>query len=105
MPSYNPIKKKKYLHPKSEQQANTGINKKVIYTMEQLVLHIKNKSKLAFIKELLKAFDYVEVLEPSQLSAKEKKWLAGLEEAVQQVNEHKQGKTHLKSAKALLDEL
>ncbi|MBC6493208.1 hypothetical protein BC349_19305 [Flavihumibacter stibioxidans] len=73
--------------------------------MEQLVVHIKKKNKLAFIKELLKAFDYVEVLEPSQLSAKEKKWLAGLEESVQQVNQHKQGKIKLKSAKALLDEL
>ena len=73
--------------------------------MEQLVLHIKNKSKLAFIKELLKAFDYVEVLEPADLSAKEKKWLERLEEAVRQVNQHKDGKANLKSAKALLDEL
>ena len=73
--------------------------------MEQLVLHIKNKSKLAFIKELLNAFDYVEVLEPSQLSAKEKKWLEGLEEAVQQIKAHQQGTLQLKSAKALLDEL
>ncbi len=73
--------------------------------MEQLVLHIKKKNKLAFIKELLKAFDYVEVLEPSKLSAKEKKWLDNLEAAVRQVNEHKQGKTPLKSVKALLDEL
>jgi hypothetical protein len=73
--------------------------------MEQLVLHIKKKNKLAFIKELLKAFDYVEVLEPAQLSNKEKKWLAGLEEAVQEVNQHKQGKVKLKSAKVLLNEL
>jgi hypothetical protein len=73
--------------------------------MEHLVLHIKKKSKLAFIKELLKSFDYVEVLEPSQLSNKEKKWLAGLEEAVQQVNQQKHGKIKLKSAKALLNEL
>lgn len=73
--------------------------------MEHLVLHIKKKNKLAFIKELLEAFDYVEVLEPAQLSSKEKKWLAGLEEAVQQVNKHKHGKIKLKSAKALLNEL
>ncbi len=73
--------------------------------MEHLVLHIKNKSKLAFIKELLQAFDYVEVLEPADLSAKEKKWLDGLTEAVREVNQHKQGKTTLKSAKALLNEL
>ena len=70
--------------------------------MEQLVVHIKKKNKLAFIKELLKAFDYIEVLEPAQLSAKEKKWLAGLEEAVQLVSQHKQRKIKLKSAKALI---
>jgi hypothetical protein len=57
--------------------------------MEQLVVHIKKKNKLAFIKELLKAFDYIEVLEPAQLSAKEKKWLAGLEEAALQVSQQK----------------
>lgn len=73
--------------------------------MEQLVLHIKRKNKLPFIKELLQAFDYVEVLESKQLSVKEKKWLAGLEKSVEQVNLHKQGKTKLKSAKQLLDEL
>lgn len=73
--------------------------------MEQLVLHIKKKNKLPFIKELLKAFDYVEVLESRQLNAKEKKWLDGLDKAVHQVNLRKQGKTKLKSAKQLLDEL
>jgi hypothetical protein len=73
--------------------------------MEQLVVHIKKKNKLAFIKELLNAFDFVEVLEPSQLTAKEKKWLAGLEDATQQVRQHKLGKVKLKSAKSLLNEL
>lgn len=73
--------------------------------MEQLVLHIKKKNKLPFIKELLEAFDYVEVLESRDLTAKEKKWLAGFEQSIQQVNLHKQGKTKLKSAKQLLDEL
>lgn len=72
--------------------------------MEKLVLHIKNKNKLAFIKELLNSFDFVEIVDPSQLSAKEKEWLTGLEEAVRQVNEHKGKKATLKSAKALLVE-
>ncbi len=73
--------------------------------MEQLVLHIKKKNKLPFIKELLKAFDYVEVLEAKELSPKEKKWLAGFEKAIEQINLHKQGKIKLKTAKQLLDEL
>ena len=68
-------------------------------------MHIKRKNKLPFIKELLKAFDYVEVLEAKELSAKEKKWLAGFEKAIEQVNLHKQGKIKLKTAKQLLDEL
>lgn len=73
--------------------------------MEQLVLHIKKKNKLPFIKELLQAFDYVEVLESKQLSTKEKKWLQDFEKAIEQVNLHKQGKIKLKTAKQLLDEL
>jgi hypothetical protein len=73
--------------------------------MEQLVVQIKKKNKLAFIKEILKAFDYVEVLEPSNLSPKEKKWLQDLSGATAEVNRHKQGKAKLKSAKALLHEL
>jgi len=72
--------------------------------MDRLIIQINN-NKLAFIKELLEAFDYVKVLEPSQLSIKEKKWLEGLEDAVEQINQHKKGKGKLKSAKALLNEL
>ena len=73
--------------------------------MEQLVLHIKKKNKLPFIKELLKAFDYVEVLESKQLTAKDKKWLADFEKSIEQVKLHKEGKIKLKSAKQVLDEL
>jgi len=73
--------------------------------MEQLVVQIKKKNKLAFIKEILKAFDYVEVLEPTNLTPKEKKWLQEFSQAAAEVNRHKQGKAKLKSAKALLHEL
>lgn len=69
---------------------------------EKLVLQIKNK--LAFIKKLLNFFDFIETPDPSQLSAKEREWLNGLEEAVRQVNEHKGKKATLKSAKALFHE-
>lgn len=73
--------------------------------MEQLVVQIKKKNKLGFIKEILKAFDYVEVLEPSKLSPQEKKWLQELSASAAEVSRHKQGKAKLKSAKALLNEL
>ncbi len=74
--------------------------------MEHLILHIKNKSKLPFLKELLKHMDFIEVIEPESktLTAKEKKILKGLEEAVQQVNLHKKGKTRLKTIQQVLDE-
>lgn len=75
--------------------------------MEHLILHIKNKSKIPFLKELLKHMDFVEVIEPSSktLTAKEKKILKGLEEAVQQVNLHKKRKATLKTIQQVLDEL
>jgi hypothetical protein len=73
--------------------------------MDHLVVQIKKKNKLAFIKEILKAFDYVEVLEPGNLSPKEKKWLQDLSGAAAEVSRHKQGKAKLKSAKDLLHEL
>ncbi len=75
--------------------------------MEQLILNIKNKSKIPFLKELLKHMEFVEVIEPApkKLTAKEKKILKGLEEAVQQVNLHKKGKATLKTIQQVLDEL
>ena len=73
--------------------------------MEQIVLHIKDKSKLAFIRELLEAFDYIEVLELSNLSAEEQEWLSQMEEAVKEIKDNKQGDKNLRSAKALLDDL
>jgi len=75
--------------------------------MEQLILHIKNKSKMPFLKELLKHMEFVEVVEPVQkkLTTKEKKILKGLEEAVEQVNLHKKGKAQLKTIQQVLNEL
>lgn len=75
--------------------------------MEQLILHIKNKSKLPFLKELLKHMEFVEVIEPvsKKLTTKEKKILKGLEEAVEQVNLHKKRKVQLKTIQQVLDEL
>ena len=75
--------------------------------MEHLILHVKNKSKIPFLKELLKHMEFVEVIEPGskKLTGKEKKILKGLEEAVQQANLHKKGKVDLKTIQQVLDEL
>ncbi len=64
--------------------------------MEQLILNVKNKSKLNLLIELVKHLDFVEVAEAPQLSNKEKKILKNLETAVEDVNLHKKGKKKLK---------
>ena len=73
--------------------------------MQQLILNIKNKSKLPFLKELLKRMEFVEIVEQKKLSPKEKKILDDLEESVAFVNKFKKGKIKSKSFNQLLDEL
>lgn len=73
--------------------------------MEQLILNIKNKSKIPFLKEILKRMEFVEVVEPKNYTAKEKQILSDLDEAVAQVNLHKKGKIKLKTLQQVLDEL
>ena len=60
---------------------------------------------MPFLKELLKHMEFVEVVEPKNFTAKEKKILADLEEAANQVNLHKKGKIKLKTLQQVLDEL
>jgi hypothetical protein len=72
--------------------------------MEQLILNIKKKEKIPFLKELLKHMDFVEVVESSK-KEKKKKILNDLEEAVEQVNLHKKGKVKLKTLQQVLNEL
>ena len=76
--------------------------------MTQLILNIKNENKLPFLKELLKRMEFVEVIDSAdkkKLTAKEKKILKGLEDAVVQVNLHKQGKIKLKTVQQVLNDL
>ena len=74
--------------------------------MEQLVLNIKNKSKLPFLKEILKRMEFVEIVKPAKLSAKEKEFLEGFKESIEWVNKHKAGKVkNSKSFQQLLNEL
>lgn len=73
--------------------------------MEHLILNVRNKRKIPFLKELLKHMEFVEVVEPKNFSAKEKKILADLERAASQINLHKKGKIKLKTLQQVLDEL
>ncbi len=74
--------------------------------MEQMVLNIKNKNKIPFLKEVLKRMEFVEIVEPVKLTLKEKKFLSEFQETVEWVNEHKAGKIKKsKSFQQLIDEL
>ena len=68
-------------------------------------MNIKNKSKIPFLKELLKRMEFVEVIEPKNYSAKEKKILSDLDKAVTEVNLHGKGRTKLKTLQQVLNEL
>ena len=76
--------------------------------MDQLVLNIKQPQKLSFIKELLAAFDYVELVEIKHdvHVADDISFAKGLEESIDWVNQHKDGKiTQHKTFEQLLNEL
>jgi hypothetical protein len=75
--------------------------------MAQLILNIKKRSKLPFLKELLNEMSFVEVIDPSKqkITAKEKQLLIDIEESVEYINNYKKGKVKAKSISELLDEL
>ena len=75
--------------------------------MAQLILNIKKRSKLAFLKELLNEMSFVEVIDPSKqkITAKEKQLLIDIEESVEFIKNYKKGKVKAKSINELLDEL
>lgn len=76
--------------------------------MEEIILKIKNKKKIPFLKELLKQFDFVEVVNPRSKKnnpSKKKEILDEIEESVEQVKRHIAGKIKLRPLQELLDEL
>lgn len=74
--------------------------------MSELILKVKNKRKLPFLKELLKQMDFVEVVGKTSTNTnrKEKQLLKDIDEAVDFVNDFKRG-TKAKSFNQLLSEL
>lgn len=73
--------------------------------MSHVILNIKDKSKLSFLMEILKRMEFVEVVQTDKYTTKEKKILADLEKAVDQVKLHKAGKVQLKTLQQVIDEL
>jgi hypothetical protein len=68
--------------------------------MTQIILNIKDNRKLSFLLELLKNFDFVEVEKTSKVNLKDE-----IKEAVDQVNQIKQGKLKPKSFDEFINEL
>ncbi len=75
--------------------------------MEELILKIKDKRKLPFLKQLLKHMDFVEVIDrpAKKFTKREKEILDGIEESMEEVKLHIAGKIKLRPIQELLDEL
>lgn len=75
--------------------------------MEQIIIKIKDKKKIPFLKQLLKQMDFIEVVDPSakKRKSRKKEILDGIEESVEQVKLHLEGKIKLRPLHELLDEL
>jgi hypothetical protein len=74
--------------------------------MEKLILKVKDKSKMPFLKQLLKHMDFVEVVQPpAKKLTRKKEILDDIEESVEQVKLHLAGKIKLRPMQELLDEL
>ena len=73
----------------------------------QILINIKDSSKLAFFLELIKNFDFVsikKVITDDEIKGNED-LLDGIKQAVKEINLVKQGKLKTRPAKDLLDEL
>ncbi|MEO8568230.1 MAG: hypothetical protein ABI419_03820 [Ginsengibacter sp.] len=75
--------------------------------MEQIIIKIKDKKKIPFLKQLLKQMDFIEVVDSSakKRKSRKKEILDGIEESVEQVKLHLEGKIKLRPLHELLDEL
>jgi len=75
--------------------------------MEQLILKIKDKSKIPFLKQLLKRMEFLEVVETSSRKqpSNEKGLLKDIDESVDFIKKYNKGEVKAKPFKQLLNEL
>ncbi len=75
--------------------------------MEELILKVKNKNKIPFIKELLNHLSFVEIVEtnPKKSQRKKKKILKDIDESIDFISEYEKGKVKAKSFNQLMNEL
>ena len=73
----------------------------------QIILNIKDGSKLAFFIEIIKNFDFVSINKviTNEKTKKDKDFIKGIEQAVKEINLVKQGKLKTRPAKDLLNEI
>jgi hypothetical protein len=72
--------------------------------MKQVVLNIPD-NKYTFFMELVKNLDFVRVNEEVKLTKKQKKFVEGTKNSLEQVEQHIKGKIKLKTAEQLYNEL
>ena len=63
--------------------------------MAEIVIQVKNKRKVAFVKELLSQIDFIEVVSEKSSAVKKKKVLVDLKESVDFVNSFKKGSSKI----------
>lgn len=74
--------------------------------MTEILIRIKNRRKVSFIKELLSSFNYVELKElEKEFTPAEKRMIKGLKQSFKEIKLHQQGKIKLKTLQELIDEL
>ncbi len=72
--------------------------------MKQVVLNIPD-NKYTFFMELVKNLDFVRINEEVKLTNKQKKFVEGTKNSLEQVEQHIKGKIKLKTAEQLYNEL
>ena len=75
--------------------------------MEQLIVEIKDSSKRNILFELLQQLDFIEIkpFVKKRKTKAQQEFVEGIENALNDVELHLQGKKQLQSAKDFLDEL
>jgi len=77
---------------------------KTIVNMKQVVLNIPEKN-FPFFMELVKSLDFVIVPEEVKLTKKQKEFVKGTKNSLEQVEQHLKGAIKLKTADQVYDEL
>lgn len=73
--------------------------------MHEIIIKVKQKGKLPFVKELLGNLSFVQIVEKKSVRNRSKKILEDIDEAVGFIKAYRKGNTPVNSMKQLLDEI